>query len=657
MPQPYRSDVQGLRAVAVLPILAFHLNAACCPGGFIGVDIFFVISGYLITKLILADGADFSFKAFYIRRFFRLYPALLVTLLVSLIAGWKMLGPTDYLSLAQSAVSAALGLANIYFYFAVDYFNAASHAHHLLHTWSLSVEEQLYLFWPLILLLARLWLGRVWLVAALVGIASFVTLQIVQPDDPHLAFYMMPFRAFEFIIGASLIRVEERFRQTPDWLHTVVGCIGAIILAVCFVQLNSESRWPGHWSLAVALATGMLILAGMGRVWQAILSFRPLQFFGQISYSLYLVHWPIITLYRHHIVTDPNGTDLLLLGAGSIVAATLLHYGVEQPFRQRRSGQIPAAGRMRWLFRPRHAASLLAVSLVGFLSFSGYVIAKGGVPARLNNSKAQFLDGGLTFAGDICSNRRHRCQIGDRAAQRTVYVVGDSHALNLLFGLDQFFRKHRIKGIVFYDNGCLFLSGTTRFLKGVPDRKCRQNVADAYAHLANTKAPVILAGNYAGYRNIIGPADAEVALKHTEAEYYAWLTARLRASLEMLKANGRSVVLIKQTYSTGINLPKCLSQPGVSNHPGEAAAKCKPRSLQQARSANRRADALIDDIGRAYASVVVIDPKALFCSETQCTTQRDGKLLFRDATHLTNSGSVFLAEAMRKTLLKTLSRP
>ena len=591
----------------------------------------------------------------YVRRFYRLYPPLLATLVLSLIAGWLILGPADYLALAQSALSAGLGVANFYFYTAVDYFNAASHSHYLLHTWSLSVEEQFYLFWPLMLLLARLWVGRIWLVAAVLAVGSFVTLQLIQASDPDLAFYMMPFRIFEFFVGAALIPLEAAFRRTPDWAHTVVGGVGVALLAFCLAHLNAESRWPGYWSLAVALATGMLILAGTARVWKAILGFPALLFVGRISYSLYLVHWPIITLYRHYIVTEPDRHELFALGLASLLAATILHVCIEEPFRRRRTASVRNAGALEWQVPRRYATGVLMSSLLGLLAFSGFVMGTDGVPSRLERSKAQFLDGGLTFAGDICSNRRYRCQIGDRESQRIVYIIGDSHALNLLYGLDRFFRAHKIKGIVFYDHGCLFVSGTKRFIRGAPDQECRRHVVEAYAHLMKTDQPVIVAGNYSGYRNVMGPADAATPVRQTETEYYEWLKVRLRDGMKMIRAHNRTVILVKQAYSTGINLPKCLARPNVSDKARSVRNRCVPWRLDQAQKASRQADVLIDQIGSEFSAIFVVDPKQMFCTDTQCTTSRDGNLLFRDTTHLTNAGSDFLIEAMSRTLLKSLA--
>ena len=181
MKQDFRGDIEGLRAVAVLPILLFHLDSALCPGGFVGVDIFFVISGFLITRMILGQGEAFSLKAFYVRRFFRLFPALLVTLAASLVAGWKFLGPDEYARLAQSAIAAAIGASNFHFLAAVDYFNASNLSHPLLHTWSLGVEEQFYLLWPALLLAMRRRAHPLWLIVVAAAALSLLAAALVQP--------------------------------------------------------------------------------------------------------------------------------------------------------------------------------------------------------------------------------------------------------------------------------------------------------------------------------------------------------------------------------------------------------------------------------------------------------------------------------------------
>ncbi len=659
MKQDFRSDIEGLRAVAVLLILIFHLNPAWCPGGFIGVDIFFSISGYLITRMIVAEGVTFKFVTFYTRRFFRLFPALLATLIGTLIAGWTMLGPSQYETLALSTIAAYFGLSNIFFFLSLDYFSANGLAHPLLHTWSLGVEEQFYLLWPVLLVFTqRLQLHLSILIFGMAAISLVATVTL-QAQYPELAFYMMPFRIFEFAIGAAAWRVQGMFKPLTPVAGQLAGFAGSALLIAPAFLLHTNTPWPSLWSLAPALAVALLILGPRDSISARLLSSPPLRLIGRLSYSLYLAHWPIIVFYRHLSVTPPNSWELALLAAGSVAAALALHVLVEAPFRQRGAHQPALTYKQAlWRFQPfsrRVLTVFVALASGVCISAAALIAATGGLPSRLENSQVQFTDKGLTFAGDLCSFKRSRCVIGDSQATKIVYIIGDSLAMNLLHGLDRVFRDSKIKGIVFHDFGCLYFFDTTRFTNGTKDSGCGQNVAEAYAHLATVTEPVILAGDYAGHRNDIGDLDAVAPLRQTQEEYYQWLQGKLSGSLKALGVDQRKIVIIKQTYSTGIDLPKCLSSPAAGSSPAQQALACAPLTREAAFKLFEAADKLIDNAVEAFPTLITIDPKALFCKSDPCVTRNGSELYFRDPAHLTNAGSDYLVEQFRELLVAHLA--
>jgi peptidoglycan/LPS O-acetylase OafA/YrhL len=645
MPEGFRNDIEGLRALAIIPILLFHLQPAWCPGGFIGVDIFFVISGYLITRMILDRGPAFRFKDFYLRRFFRLFPALLVTLVVTLGAAWRVLGPADFSMLARSTLAAMFGVSNFYFLAAVDYFNAESLSHPLLHTWSLGVEEQFYLLWPALLVLTNRFR---WQLIAAAAVLSLGIQFLVQPDYAKHAFYMMPFRIFEFAAGAGVIAAQSHGPPLGRHVRNVMGTAALVILVTSLYWLDDRVMWPSAWTLAPVLATCLFIQAGSHGAWNRLLGQPVLRFIGRISYALYLVHWPLITLYRARIVIEPSLLELAGLAVGSVLLATALHVLVEIPCN------LPKLRERVWLDRfllPRPVRGpAVGVAALALLAASIAVHASGGFPSRLDRTRQQFLDKGLTFAGDLCDNSSSRCVFGDRAASDKVYLMGDSTALNLVYGLDRLFRDNAIKGIALFDHGCLFVYETKRFQNGAADKPCERNIADAYAYLATNRAPVILAGDYAGYRNEIGPTSATAPLRHDERSYYSWLKPHLHASLEKLNAADRTIIIVKQTYSTVIDLAKCLSQPGSSD------AACVPATRTQTLQTYQAADQLIDEVASAFSGTVLIDPKQLFCKTDICTTRGPDGLFFRDTAHLTNAGSDYLVGEAKTVLMEHLRR-
>lgn len=658
MRQEFRPDIEGLRALAIIPILVFHLRNQACPGGYAGVDIFFVISGFLITRMILGQGASFSFGSFYLRRLFRIFPALIVMLIATMIAGWKLLGPTEYVLLAWSALSAAVGISNLFFLATIDYFNASSSSHPLLHTWSLGVEEQVYLLWPLLLIFARRSskLPACILSLSVLSLVAGVSLQAAYPEA---VFYAMPFRFFEFGLGAGLVVVESALSRMPPMLHRLAGALAAGLLGFSLIFLDSHTPWPSLWTLAPAIATALFIVAGADDLWRRLLSLSPLRALGRISYSLYLVHWPLISLYRSHSISDEGAMEMLVLGGLSIALGAALYVLVEKPLRIR--GASDEAGiPTRWQFGatsvplPSRAVILLSASCALGIGIAATLGARG-FPSRLDRARIQLLDRGLTFAGDVCDQRHARCTFGAPAASRVIYVIGDSHALNLVHGLDGLFREIGVRGVALYDHGCLFAFGTKRFLNGVADEKCRRNIEQAYGLLASTRDPVILANDLAGYRHEIGPSSASAPLRHDEAEYFAWLRQRLIEGLSILKPDARTVVVMKQTYMTGVDLPKCLTQP--SSGTMSATQRCAPLSRSRVREIYNRADSMIDEIAAHFPAIHVIDPKLLFCETEACATQAaDGRLYFRDTAHLTNEGSDYVVGKARDQLLSALLR-
>lgn len=643
--------------MAILPILIFHLDSSWMPGGFVGVDIFFVISGYLISGQIFKRGpGNFKFLPFYIRRFRRLFPALAVTVAVSLAAGWHILPPADFKALAWSALASLAGIANIHFYASVDYFNENALLHPLLHVWSLSVEEQFYLVWPAFLVLILPFAHRAQIASiAIVGLISFVASAIATFRAPYLAFYMMPFRIFEFAIGAMVFRAPVRLSQLQGLF---CGLAGSGLLAVCLIAFGAATPWPGTHALFPSFATALILFAGRHGFWHGLLSVAPLRVIGRISYSLYLVHWPLIVLYRHWAVVPPSPRDLLGLFVISIAIGGLLFVCVERFHR------ISPEPKISWLFvgptivrsagaaienvLARRQAEVFRTFLllpIATAGFGAMVILRDGFPERIKKWRVQQSTTELSFAGDMCNNSSNRCEFGEISSSRIVYLIGDSYALNLVFGLDRVFKDAGIRGIALYDHGCLFLKGTKRFISGVADQHCEKNVAFAFDQMARDRHPVILAGNYGGYTKSIGTAHADAPFDGSGADYFMWISNFFRDSLHAIDANNRPVIILADSYSTYVDTAKCAMLFGWED------AKCAPASLEQARQKAQPADAMLASLRGDFPRLNIIDPKTVFCTEKGCIVRKNGLPYFRDTSHLTNEGSAFLAERMKGDIL------
>lgn len=345
----YRADIDGLRAVAVLSVIAFHANPSLAPGGFVGVDIFFVISGFLISSLIvhgLKDGS-FSFLEFYGRRVRRLFPALSIVLLTTLVLGWLALPPVDYAALGKNMLAGAAFAANIETYSEVGYFDAPAATKPLLHLWSLGVEEQFYFVFPTLLLLA--WRNKAMLASlALLGVLSFaLNVALVHPY-PAFTFYLPLTRFWEFVAGALLAPGIAMLAATdkphifalwaPERRNVFAGAGAALIVAG--VMITSEEAFPGWWGLPPVLGTFLLIGAGP-QAWinREILAKPILVFVGLISYPLYLWHWPLLVIGRT-VMADYQNQHTRTTTAAAIVltfALSWLTYRfIERPIRARK---------------------------------------------------------------------------------------------------------------------------------------------------------------------------------------------------------------------------------------------------------------------------------------------------------------------------------
>jgi peptidoglycan/LPS O-acetylase OafA/YrhL len=651
----FRPDIEGLRALAVVPVVVFHANPAWCPGGFAGVDMFFVISGYLITGMILGQGDAFNFKDFYQRRFLRLFPALVATCIATMIAAWFVLAPPDYNALAQSALAALLAGSNFWFHATIDYFGASGYLHPLLHTWSLGVEEQFYLLWPALLVLVR---KRKWSVPSTIAAAtvvSIVSIGLVQSTHPEAAFYLMPFRVFEFAIGAAVVGVERHWGRLGQNANTLAGVAAACLLAWSFWRVSGHVAWPGPWTLVPVVGTALALASGgFGGPFARVLGWLPFRAIGRISYSVYLVHWPIVTLYRYWAITPPSKLALVALIFVTLAVGAMFHVVFEAPWRRSLATEHPrdALGKLNFLtLSPRVTRIGLAGGIAALVLGASAIVVAGGFPQRLDRARIQNMDKGLTFAGDLCNMRRAECQFGDGTSSEVVYLIGDSHALNLIYGLDKLFRAHRIKGIALFDQGCLFVYETTYYMRGRVDKKCKNNVARAYELLSVDMAPLIIAGDHSNYRTVIGPATGSGPLQQTEAEYEAWLESGYRASFEKLSARKRNLVLVKQSYVTNFDVAKCLSAPKSATVDATAVEPCVPEGADAARARFQWNDLMFDRVARDFAGVVTVDPKAVFCPHRKCEYKGADGLYLRDVAHLTNAGSDFLVRGIASALL------
>lgn len=336
----YRPDIDGLRAIAVLCVVVFHLDKSWLPGGFVGVDIFFVISGFLITKLLVADldRGSLSLAHFYQRRIARLAPMMVIVVAATLMATGVLYSAQDFASAGINAVAALLSVANIKFLLQGDYFQISLDAQPFLHFWSLSVEEQYYLVFPVLLIALFRW-KRSWVGPAIIALTalSFAACILVTAHDPTLAFYLLPTRAWELGCGAILaVYGTHLAARLPRAVHALLAVAGVSLILAAFVLLDAQTRFPGYAAALPVLGAALIVLATErpGYLGAAVLSAAPVVAIGQISYGLYLWHWPVFSMVDYTLYTQ---SDLIrtLLKIGLAGGLTWASYRlIETPARR-----------------------------------------------------------------------------------------------------------------------------------------------------------------------------------------------------------------------------------------------------------------------------------------------------------------------------------
>ena len=346
----YRSDIDGLRALAVLLVVAFHLGIEPFEGGFIGVDVFFVISGYLITSILeqQMSTSSFSFGNFYLRRARRLLPALFATIFLSFSVAALQMTSDDLIRCALSAVSALVAASSFVFLAEAGYWDTASELKPLLHTWSLGVEEQFYFIWPSLMLLIRRSFEshRIWLVLLVMTCAGLALSEFETRADPSTAFYLLPFRVFEFSFGALVIYAgrSNYWRRLASYgnARDAVFLAGFVAIVSAALSFDGGTPFPGINAFWPGAGAGLILIAGAGdvgagRLGRAVLANPVSLWLGRVSYSMYLVHWPIVALYRYRFGSELDFLEQAGLGIGILFATAFLHYGVERRFRMRAS--------------------------------------------------------------------------------------------------------------------------------------------------------------------------------------------------------------------------------------------------------------------------------------------------------------------------------
>lgn len=626
----YRADLDGLRAVAVLGVVVFHATPALAPGGYVGVDVFFVLSGYLITALShrRLQRGTFSLLDFYARRARRLLPALCTVLVATLLAGQLLCDPVDQAALGGAAAAAALFGANLHAYVHTDYFEAALQTLPLLHLWSLGVEEQFYLFAPLGLLALYRRPRLLWGAAlATVGL-SFVGCWLATGIDGGAAFFLPVFRAWELGLGA-LLALRAPASLSPQMRTALgVGGIGAIGLA--FWLLDDQTPFPGTAALLPTLGALAVLAAGADSPANRVLSAAPLRAIGRWSYAWYLWHHPPLIFWMAAQQRPPTLAEAAALGLGTLALAAASTRWIETPLRSWRMDQPRAAVGVGLL-------ALLACTGLGlsFVGPSGGGAHSGVSPARLGAALARpagvcqgFTDTGSD--GVVCALR-------DPGAQPDVVVWGDSHAAALAGGLQDAAAARDRQGLVVARNFCPPLLGIERVDRAAGEGCLAHNEA-VLAHLERTRpARVVLHARWPLYteQRFVGPTNWPVPrfVEAGEDGAPADLTRALERTVTHLQGLGTTVVVVGSVPEVGFHVPIALQR---QQQVGGAPPEGPPADAVRARGdgARRLLAAVAEGTG-----ATVLHPEDTLCTGERCAVLDGGVPLYLDSNHLSDAGA------------------
>jgi peptidoglycan/LPS O-acetylase OafA/YrhL len=626
----FRPDIEGLRGAAILLVVGFHAGVSWLSGGYVGVDLFFVLSGFLITGLLareLRDTGAIDLPAFYARRATRLLPALLVVLLATIALALWIYAPIDQGSIASDGRAVAMHWSNVLFAQTAENYHAKS-ANPFLHTWSLAVEEQFYIIWPLLfVLLGRIHGGagattrRIVTWIAVVGALSFVAALYVTRVAQPWAFFGMPTRIWEFALGGLVALLADEQSLTVGRRGTLLQVAGVAAIAFAVLAYHQGMPYPGSAALAPALGAAALLVGGRsaaGGPVTALLSTRPLRWLGRMSYSWYLWHWPLVGVAA--VIDWQIGVaGRLAWSAVALVLAVLTYYFVEEPARRGtllrgRPQMVSAMG-----FGASVGAALIAYGAMG-------VAARHASP-RIQRAIAAARTDGMDHGcwGSLLENATGPCVFGDVNATTTVALLGDSHAEHWLPALDRAGRERGWKIVAMVKPACP-VSDAPELVNARLKRnydECTQWRRAMLARIIRMRPAAVVLSSYDHYLPAAGDGEA------WQMTPDLW-RAGLRRTYSMLSRAGLNTIVLRDTPMVGFDVPACLSRKASG-----APFSAKPCAYDRASALSPVGIAAQNDAARGLARIAFVDMNDRFCATSRCPVVVRGAIVFKDDDHIT----------------------
>ncbi|MBP0595604.1 acyltransferase [Paraburkholderia sp. LEh10] len=630
----FRNDINGVRAIAVLIVVLYHFSVPHFTGGFVGVDVFFVISGFLMTDIIFRgiNNGSFSTLTFYRYRARRIIPALAVLCFALLVFGWMVLLPSEFRALGKEAAASLGFFSNISFWREAGYFDVRSLDKWLLHTWSLSVEWQFYMLYPLALVLLTRWASfawvRRWIIATTV-ISFAICVYLASPTKwPTAAFFLLPTRAWEMLAGALVylypLRASARARVALEWT-------GLLLIALAAVSFNTRMDWPGWLAAVPVIGTALIVAAARND--SKVTGSGVAQFVGKISYSVYLWHWPIVVgiSYYEHL-----GNPLWI--AGGIVGSMTLGYLSWKFVESRTHGKVSNTGRLAPLAQLRVTLAFAAIVFVG----GAVVYYQQGIPNRFDQSV--YVADRETYDTNpdrsVCHMLLDPCDVFKTQVKSRAVVLGDSHAEALAGAISAAVPNGQRGDVILIAlQGCPTVEGVRR-----ADGACldaNQKYLNLLQQNTSKMPPVIIVNHWSQYMS--GDATSQLSFVdpgHPERNGMPFSMDQYRKHFLTTMCNlakARPVYVVEPVPEFDVNLPATLARQKLVN----PAAPDMTLDVADYYKRNAHVLALMRE-ARDQCGVKLLDPTPYLCPNGKCRGSYQGRPLYSDMHHMSEYGNRFL---------------
>lgn len=654
----YRPDIDGLRALAVLAVIAYHYFPTRLPGGFIGVDIFFVLSGYLITGILAHsfEGHPFGYTLwhFYQHRIRRIFPAVAIMLTLLLIAGWLLLFPDEYEALAKHVVAGAGFAENLLLWHEAGYFDASAIQKPLLHFWSLAVEEQFYIFWPFVLWFA---IRRKWpllnTIAVIIVISMVLNVWTVWKGDTTSAFYLPMMRTWELMAGAwlAIAHREGTLPDLPQWAVSQLAWLGLLLIIVGFAVIRPTGPFPGFLAILPVLGCALIVHAGPQSVLNRVfLSWRPAVWIGLISYPLYLWHWALWSMMNkvlgpaEPMVTRNRKIGLIIL---SILLAWMTYQWVEKPIRAR--GKVAAVFALLVLMATIGVCGIAVYELNGITVRPGTLVPINAASTYLKSIRfpsqepkchRSWLHGSKDW------QTHWYCTLGDTSSSHWIAGIGDSHEMHLIPAINKYAKSHGLRFISGSGNLCNVFFGVTAIYPYdiANDAELCSIIRSGMYRMAMHDKPelIIIGGLWSQHVGFTRYPDDTIEKGGVSAFEYGLIQTAKR-----YEAIGVKLLIIKDTppQPNGIPLSVLRQLPSVvlrSTEQTDRILNVHATTPQQNAKYQAVANRAIDRVSKMFPNTVyTVDASQGLCRETHCLVAADGRFLYKDNTHLSPAGARF----------------